>query len=105
MDKPRTVDAYRHGSQLWINCPYCGAIHFHGPPAGHRSAHCPDGRTRDGERAPTQGYVLREVGERKPPPPSRRPRAWAPGFVDAYESEETMAMLFGRSRDPEDDDL
>src|SRR3954466_14083158 len=65
---PRIVAAYRNGRQLWMSSPFCGAIHFHGPPAGHRVAHCPTGP--DGDRGPDEGYVLREVGAKKPPPPS-----------------------------------
>jgi hypothetical protein len=70
MSDLRTLDAWRtpSGDQLWIDCPFCGFIHLHGPPAGHRVAHCPR------ERAPEAGYVLREVGTRPPPPSSRRKR-------------------------------
>lgn len=51
------VPAYRlkgrRGDLLVIDCPTCGAVHTHGPPAGHRVPHCliPD--------APS--YTLREV--------------------------------------------
>jgi hypothetical protein len=73
---PPEVAAYRsRAGQLWIICPFCRSLHFHGPPAGHRVAHCPQGP--NGERAPEGGYVLREEGSAEPPAGSRRMRSWS----------------------------
>jgi hypothetical protein len=59
-----TVPAYRHpnGTQLLAWCAYCRGYHWHGPPFGHRIAHChePASPYRD------TGYDLIDGGPASP---------------------------------------
>jgi hypothetical protein len=51
------------GKQWKVWCPHCRRYHFHGPPAGHRVAHC----TRPDSPFRGTGYFI-ELADGPPPP-------------------------------------
>ena len=61
---PPELPAYRHpdGVHLLVWCRSCRRYHWHGQPAGHRVAHCPD------RNSPYDaiGYTLIDAGPASP---------------------------------------